>query len=80
MSGGDNSMVTDRPRRRGTIPAAFLHSRGGATGCQGGMEAVVELPEWAEVLEKNPENRQRFLDLDPRQFIETLERWMLPIR
>jgi pimeloyl-ACP methyl ester carboxylesterase len=44
---------------------------------QGGMEAVVELPEWSEVLERNPGNRRRFLDLDPRQFIETLERWML---
>ncbi|MDQ1534394.1 MAG: hypothetical protein QOF28_2155 [Actinomycetota bacterium] len=44
---------------------------------QGGMEAVVELPEWAEVLERNPANRQRFLDLDPQQFIETLDRWML---
>jgi pimeloyl-ACP methyl ester carboxylesterase len=44
---------------------------------QSGMEAVVELPEWAEVLERNPRNRQRFLDLDPRAFIETLERWML---
>src|SRR6266436_9246109 len=27
---------------------------------QDGMEAVVELPEWAEVLERNPRNRQRF--------------------
>jgi pimeloyl-ACP methyl ester carboxylesterase len=44
---------------------------------QGGMEAVVELPEWAEVLERNPGNRQRFLDLDPQEFIETLDRWML---
>lgn len=44
---------------------------------QDGMEAVVALPEWAEVLERNPGNRQRFLDMDPRQFIETLERWML---
>jgi pimeloyl-ACP methyl ester carboxylesterase len=44
---------------------------------RGGMEAVVELPEWAGVLEQNPKNRQRILDLDPRQFIETLERWML---
>jgi hypothetical protein len=44
---------------------------------QGGMEAVVELPEWAEVLERNDRNRQRFLDLDPRAFIATLERWML---
>ncbi len=42
----------------------------------GGMEAVVELPEWAEVLERNPGNRQRFLDLDSRQFIATLECWM----
>ncbi|HEY5172869.1 MAG TPA: alpha/beta hydrolase, partial [Acidimicrobiia bacterium] len=44
---------------------------------QGGMEAVVALPEWAEVLDRNPGNRARFLALDPRHFIETLERWML---
>jgi pimeloyl-ACP methyl ester carboxylesterase len=44
---------------------------------QDGMEAVVELPEWAEVLERNPANRDRFLALDPREFIATLERWML---
>jgi pimeloyl-ACP methyl ester carboxylesterase len=43
----------------------------------GGMEAVVELPEWQEVLERNPRNRGIFLAQDPRQFIETLERWML---
>ncbi len=43
----------------------------------GGMEAVVALPEWSEVIDRNPGNRQRFLDLDPRDFIETLERWML---
>jgi pimeloyl-ACP methyl ester carboxylesterase len=42
-----------------------------------GMEAVVELPEWAEVLERNPSNRQRFLDQDPREFVATFERWML---
>ena len=44
---------------------------------QGGMEAVVELPEWAEVIARNPRNRERFLALDARRFIETLERWML---
>jgi pimeloyl-ACP methyl ester carboxylesterase len=44
---------------------------------QGGMEAVVALPEWAEVLERNPRNRERFLQLDPREFIATLERWMV---
>ena len=43
----------------------------------GGMEAVVKLPEWAEVLERNPSNRQRFLDQDPREFVTTFERWML---
>jgi pimeloyl-ACP methyl ester carboxylesterase len=43
----------------------------------GGMEAVVDLPEWQEVLERNPENRQRMLDLDPVEFKETLERWMV---
>ncbi|MGA7418093.1 MAG: alpha/beta hydrolase [Acidimicrobiales bacterium] len=43
---------------------------------RGGLEAVVELPEWQEVLERNPANRERFLSLDPRAFIETLERWM----
>ena len=44
---------------------------------RGGMEAVVELPEWAGVLERNPANRELFLRLDPQAFIETLERWML---
>jgi pimeloyl-ACP methyl ester carboxylesterase len=43
----------------------------------GGMKEVIELPAWAEQLERNPSNRDRFLALDPRQFIETLERWML---
>jgi pimeloyl-ACP methyl ester carboxylesterase len=41
-----------------------------------GMEAVAELPEWAEVIERNPTNRQRFLDQDPREFVATFERWM----
>ena len=44
---------------------------------QHGMEAVVKLPEWQEVLERNPANRQRMLDLDPRDFVSTLEPWML---
>jgi len=44
---------------------------------QGGMDAVVALPEWAEVLDRNARNRALFLALDPEHFIETLERWML---
>jgi pimeloyl-ACP methyl ester carboxylesterase len=43
---------------------------------QGGMEAVIELPEWSEVLERNPANRERMLGLDPQEFIGVLERWM----
>jgi len=42
-----------------------------------GMEAVAALPEWAEVLERNPANRQRFLDQDREEFIGAMERWML---
>lgn len=51
----------------GTISAAW----------HGGMEAVVALPEWAEVLERNPGNRRRFLDHDPKEFVATFERWMV---
>ena len=43
----------------------------------GGMDAVAALPEWSEVLERNPANRQRFLDQDPQEFIAALERWMV---
>jgi pimeloyl-ACP methyl ester carboxylesterase len=41
-----------------------------------GMEAVADLPEWAEVVERNAGNRQRFLDQDRAEFLETMERWM----
>jgi pimeloyl-ACP methyl ester carboxylesterase len=48
----------------------------------GGMQAVVGLPvtehgNWSEVLERNPSNRQRLLDQDPKEFIATMERWLL---
>ena len=41
------------------------------------MAAVADLPEWAEVLERNPANRERFLAREPAVFIATLENWML---
>jgi pimeloyl-ACP methyl ester carboxylesterase len=41
------------------------------------MAAVADLPEWAKVIERNPGNRQRFLDQDREEFIATMERWML---
>lgn len=46
------------------------------TAWNGGMEAVLELPAWQEVLDKNPSNRDRLLAMDPREFITVLERWM----
>jgi pimeloyl-ACP methyl ester carboxylesterase len=42
----------------------------------GGMEAVAALPEWAEVTERRPSNRQRILDQDRETFLATMERWM----
>ncbi len=44
---------------------------------EGGMEDVVALPEWDEVLQRNPSNRQRLLAQDRREFIAAMERWML---
>lgn len=41
-----------------------------------GMEAVAALPEWQEVIERNPRNRERFLALHPKEFIASMERWM----
>lgn len=42
-----------------------------------GMEAVADLPDWAEVIERTPANRQKILDQDCDEFIATMERWML---
>jgi pimeloyl-ACP methyl ester carboxylesterase len=42
-----------------------------------GMAAVVELPEWQEVLERNPANRARMLGMAPETFIAVMERWMV---
>lgn len=43
----------------------------------GGMEAVLELDQWQEVLARNPRNRERFLALDREEFLEVMDRWML---
>lgn len=51
--------------------AASIHA-----AWSGGMAAVAALPEWAEVLERNPANRERMLALDPRVFVATMERWL----
>lgn len=51
----------------GSIKAAFFE----------GMEGVADLPEWQEVVTRNPDNRRRFLEQDPKQFIATMEQWMV---
>ncbi len=48
----------------------------------GGMEAVVDMPQssqgnWREVIDRNPSNRDRLLAQDPKEFIATMERWLL---
>jgi pimeloyl-ACP methyl ester carboxylesterase len=56
-----------------------VHYCGGslAAAWTGGMEAVAGLDEWSAVLDRNPANRQRFLDQDRDEFIATMERWMV---
>lgn len=42
----------------------------------GGIEAVMEMPEWAALIEANPRNKQRFLDLGADGFHEVMLRWL----
>lgn len=48
-----------------------------ATAWREDMSAVADLPEWSEIIERNPANRQRFLDQDRKEFIAAMEGWML---
>lgn len=67
--------ITGRPL--GLLSLAMHYCAGSLKAAwDGGMEAVVALPEWAEVLDRNPANRERFLAQDPVEFIATMERWM----
>ena len=43
----------------------------------GGMEAVVDLDQWQEVLAANPANRERFLAMDRQEFLDVMDRWAL---
>jgi pimeloyl-ACP methyl ester carboxylesterase len=48
----------------------------------GGMEAVVALPEstlfnWQDVMRRNPYNRARLLAQDPKEFLTTMQRWIM---
>jgi pimeloyl-ACP methyl ester carboxylesterase len=47
-----------------------------AAAWNGTMADVADLPEWQEVIERNPGNRDRFLAMDRAEFLSTMERWM----
>jgi pimeloyl-ACP methyl ester carboxylesterase len=68
VSGGPYGLVT-----------LGVHYCGGSiqAAWEDGMERVAGLPEWQEVITKNPSNRERILSQDRKEFIATLERWLL---
>jgi len=41
-----------------------------------GMEGVMAVPDWRARIEQNPSNKQRFLDLDPDDFLKVMLRWL----
>ena len=41
-----------------------------------GMPGVVKLPEWQALIEANPKNRERLLDLDAGEFERVMHRWL----
>lgn len=46
-----------------------------AAASKGGMEAVVQLPSWAEQIARNPTIRETLLAQDPDEYIATMQRW-----
>jgi pimeloyl-ACP methyl ester carboxylesterase len=55
---------------------AYVYCYGNASAASlGGMAAVAELPEWAELAKRKPRNRDVILGQDPKSFIDTMERW-----
>jgi pimeloyl-ACP methyl ester carboxylesterase len=46
-----------------------------AAAAKGGMEAVAELPSWAEQIGRNPKMRDILLAQDPDTYIDTMQRW-----
>jgi pimeloyl-ACP methyl ester carboxylesterase len=46
-----------------------------AAASKGGMEAVVELPSWADQIARNPRIRDILLAQDPWEYIDTMQKW-----
>jgi 2-hydroxy-6-oxonona-2,4-dienedioate hydrolase len=47
-----------------------------AAALVGGMDAVVDLPMWADTIAANPSNRERLLALNTEEFIAGQKRWL----
>jgi 2-hydroxy-6-oxonona-2,4-dienedioate hydrolase len=47
-----------------------------AAALVGGMDAVVDLPMWADTMAANPSNRERLLTLNTEEFIAGQKRWL----
>jgi len=46
-----------------------------AAASKGGMEAVVELPSWADQISRNPRVKDTLLAQDPWEYIELMQKW-----
>jgi 2-hydroxy-6-oxonona-2,4-dienedioate hydrolase len=46
------------------------------TAKRGGMEAVVDMPEWQERIAQNPRNRERLLSIPKEEFIRIMKLWL----
>jgi pimeloyl-ACP methyl ester carboxylesterase len=67
VTGGTHGYVVNASHYNlGSIKAAWVY----------GMEGVVGIKDWREVIERNPSNRQRILDQDRDTFLATFDRWM----
>jgi len=46
-----------------------------AAASKGGMEAVVQLPSWADQISRNPKIRDILLAQDPDEYIDVMQKW-----
>ena len=46
------------------------------TAKRGGMQAVIEMPEWKERIAQNPRNRERLLSIPSEEYVRIMKRWL----
>ncbi|MET0363258.1 MAG: alpha/beta fold hydrolase [Sphingobium sp.] len=55
--------------------AAYYCGDNAIAAARGGMEAVANLPGWADQIARNPRNRDIILAQEPKAFIATMQEW-----